>query len=772
MKHSHYSLIALAGIAVVGISSFAMLGLHQNQSEPRLEITDLRPTYVQGDLVTISVNYDGKKSGCQIPKIQIANKTNPSQIFVDYAGGYHPDCPSRSQVEFYAGVYDGKPITHSQDFHVLVALGNVIIEKDIPVIYDPDEKFYTSIDFPDMEPTYPVNTAVNFTISLRGHGLFNAGLIPQVQILDQRGSTIWASFDHPVVTCCPRELSDLSRDFSLSNIGNPLIIKSAGTYTVQANYEATITQKSFEVVLPEIHCNDVPKFNTNITLRKYTWIAVSQIKQPFKEDCIDVENIIPRTPKLAYAMLGADGCQDDTILCTIPKGVSIDMFVTDTDLVATDFEQYKMTLSNDEAQSIAKKLGITSQKATPYKVLKYNDKYYLLFFYTMDESPNPEAVMEFDPPTSYIPVKLEKGQSINYTILVKMLSTFGKDKAQIDFTGGVWTADSMLDVKLEPSRLELGERQQSKINMTISADKDARDGVYQTWVRGKIGDSYVGPWNHIIEFPNIQIGNSDWMIINPSGDGQSSMGGKSPPDWLRTEIRTDQDFYKNKNQTEINVVLINTSDQQVTLDSNRDLMVTISGPVINNAVKPIYGIRAYSYDSKNQITLGPKSELILARPFYWNQTKFSESTQYSGAEPGIYAIESYFSGYSPSVFYSQKRIGIGLESDQSLLDIPKDDSFRGMTIKIPENASNAEPGTIQIDDVTVTAGTPIRWKNEDTTMHSATAKPVHDVVEFDTDLIPPNKYSIPIMITKPGKYDYYDVLHPWIQGKIIVKSKK
>jgi hypothetical protein len=776
MKKSITVSITLTVIALIGALSFIILA-HQNQAESKdFEITDLKSTYKLGDLATVSVKYDGKKFDCYTPQIIVTNKTDPNQVLASTKAEQikNGECPNSWYISFYPGFtyLNGQsvPTDHPQRYIATVTLGGQTIQKEFTVAPNPEQKFYTSIQINNLDKKYHTGDLLNFTISIRAHGVLDAGEEPQVQIQDVHGSTIWSSANG-IVLCCPVELVEISRDIPLSRLGEPLIISTAGTYTVQATYQGKTIQEKFEVYLPNIDCKQASESTPDIKLKKYTWIAVSQIKQPFKADCLDAENIVPNTPKLAQAIRGADGCQDDIILCTIPKGVSMDMFVTDTDLVATDFEQYKMTLFNDDAQFLAKKLGISPQKETPYKVLKYNDKYYLLFFYTVDQSPDPEAVMEFDPPTSYIPVQLEKGHSINYTILVKTLSTFGKDKAEIDFTGGVWTTDSMLDVKLEPDHIELGERLQAKINMTVSAGKNARDGVYQTWVRGKTGDSYVGPWNHTIEFPNIQIGDSDWMIINPSGNGQGSMGGKSPPDWLRTEIRTDQDFYKNQNQTEIKVVLINTSDQKITLDNNRDLMVTISGPITNNAAKPIYGIRAYSYDSKNPIIVGPKSELVLARPFYWHQTKFSESIQYLHVESGIYTIESYFSGYSPNVFYSQKRIGIGLDADQSLLIIPKADSFRGITIKIPQNASIAESGTIKIDDVTITAGMPIRWKNEDIVMHSATAKPIHDVVEFDTDLIPPNQYSVPITITKPGQYEYYDVLHPWIQGKVIVKKK-
>jgi len=38
----------------------------------------------------------------------------------------------------------------------------------------------------------------------------------------------------------------------------------------------------------------------------------------------------------------------------------------------------------------------------------------------------------------------------------------------------------------------MGERQQAHVNMIISASRDMRDGIYQTWISGKTGDSYVG----------------------------------------------------------------------------------------------------------------------------------------------------------------------------------------------------------------------------------------------------------------------------------------
>lgn len=679
-------ILSLSGIALIG-TLFLLFTMQENLIE--FEITELKDKYKQGDMVTISVNYDGKKFDCHTPKILVTNKTNTNQIFAENNNEQikNEECPNVWELSFYPG-FDRKPfsqIESPQSYIATVSLGDKTLQKEFTVYPDPNRKFYTDIQINNLDRKYDIGNILNFTISVRGYGVLDAGQQPQVQIQDKYGSTIWNSREG-IVLCCPVELTEISRDIPLSTLGEPVKIDLAGTYTIIASYNGKTTQKSFEVILPEKECGNIPEPATKIQLKKYTWIAVSQIRQQFNADCVIVDDLISNIPKLEQAMSGANGCYDGTIQCTIPKGVGVEISVLDSDVHASESDQYKLSLSDDEAKSIIKKIGITSQEA--HKILKHNDKYYLLFFYSEDHSPNSDVMMEFDTPIRYVPVKLEKGQSINYTITVKTLSTFGKQKAKIDFIAGNRALDSRLDVKIDPNHLELGEREQAKINMIISASKDVRNGVYQTWVHGKTGGSYIGPWDPSAEFPIIQIGNSEWIIINPDGHGGNSMGGKSPPEWLGFEIKTDQNFYKKQNQTEIKILLINKSDQKITLDNNRDLMITISGPLTDNSVKPIYGIRAYSFDTKTPIVLEPNSELVLARPFLWNQTTFSDSQQMPNAEPGIYIVESFFNGYASSVFYSQKRIGIGLNNTSSaLLEIPSDDSFSGMTIKIPQNAS-------------------------------------------------------------------------------------
>lgn len=56
-------------------------------------------------------------------------------------------------------------------------------------------------------------------------------------------------------------------------------------------------------------------------------------------------------------------------------------------------------------------------------------------------------------------------------------------------------------------------------------------------------------------------------------------------------------------------------------------------------------------------------------------------------------------------------------------------------------------------------------EKQDYTAHTATAKPIHDYVEFNTNLIAPSKYSKTIIITKPGQYEYFDNLASLDSGK-------
>lgn len=73
-------------------------------------------------------------------------------------------------------------------------------------------------------------------------------------------------------------------------------------------------------------------------------------------------------------------------------------------------------------------------------------------------------------------------------------------------------------------------------------------------------------------------------------------------------------------------------------------------------------------------------------------------------------------------------------------------------------------------EVTVKPGQTVRWKNDDTAIHTATSgRNVIPDGKFDTSLVPPGQSSKPIaMPDQPGQYPYFCTLHPWMTGTVTV----
>ena len=76
------------------------------------------------------------------------------------------------------------------------------------------------------------------------------------------------------------------------------------------------------------------------------------------------------------------------------------------------------------------------------------------------------------------------------------------------------------------------------------------------------------------------------------------------------------------------------------------------------------------------------------------------------------------------------------------------------------------------DIITVPPNTVITWTNTDSTVHTVTSGVPSDNntgTVFDSDMINPGAtYSFIFM--KPGTYDYFCSIHPWMTGEVIVTS--
>ena len=96
--------------------------------------------------------------------------------------------------------------------------------------------------------------------------------------------------------------------------------------------------------------------------------------------------------------------------------------------------------------------------------------------------------------------------------------------------------------------------------------------------------------------------------------------------------------------------------------------------------------------------------------------------------------------------------------------LQKTPSVSDNTIRI--NRTGFDPASI-----TVKSGSTVRWVNADYTADSALYNPTHriSVVNIkDSQLLSPGE-GWSWIFDKPGSYDYYDMIHPTLEGTVIVE---
>ena len=71
--------------------------------------------------------------------------------------------------------------------------------------------------------------------------------------------------------------------------------------------------------------------------------------------------------------------------------------------------------------------------------------------------------------------------------------------------------------------------------------------------------------------------------------------------------------------------------------------------------------------------------------------------------------------------------------------------------------------------VTISAGESVTWVNEDSAFHSVTSGFYDAPIDlFDSGYMDPFD-SYTLTFDETGTYDYFCVLHPWMEGKVIVE---
>jgi len=393
-------------------------------------------------------------------------------------------------------------------------------------------------------------------------------------------------------------------------------------------------------------CRTAPYPSDELILKNRTWISVTRIdSHDILEKCtIITPELISKLPKLETALKGADGCKDGTEICEVSYGISR----------SEDSEDYEVSVSAEEGQSIANQIGLTIGAYRSLGTLVYDNKYYRLEVFTTDGETGVQAEVSFAEPIGSEPILLRKGDSIAYTLKAKTWATYGKP-AELDLQARAGARDSELDVRFEPSKLVVPERSEASAKLIITADENARDGRYEIAASAIVnngGGGFLPACHHSSSCAIVQIGDSDWQIRTYGSDSSGSIGGKKAPEWLRVNVETSKDVYSKDESIEIKAYIINDSEEKIILNKDLRLIIQVLG-----SSGSLYGIDAYISDGE-PIVLEPKSRTLLARPFYWDQETFISmaAPQYVGQ--GTYTLDMDFAGYQGHFFRDQKKIQI------------------------------------------------------------------------------------------------------------------
>lgn len=397
-------------------------------------------------------------------------------------------------------------------------------------------------------------------------------------------------------------------------------------------------------------CSPAPNISRDeIALKKISWISVTEIeKNQTRLDCTTVTSeTFLHIPKLERALSGADQCmQGKDGICSFPSGIGMMTLLPGELVPVDDRTNYRLSLTQDETHFLLNDINLEHVGNLVAGDVNYDGKYYQVILYTSDTPNLPQVSANF----AVEPVStdnLSEGKSVNYTILVKTLATFGVP-VSVTLYPVIDAQDSGVTAKIIPDTFSIPERSTANATLVITAGPGAQNGTYNIGFGGKLQDGGFSGGMRQTNCPCIRIGDSDWTIRTYYGDS-GSWGGKSPPSWLHVETTTDKNAYYTGEPIEIKNFIINDSPNTVTLESNARLFVTVYNQVNGTgAHRYFYGIDAF-YEGK-PITLAPHSKTMIARPFYWDQNTRGIDSVLHDVISGTYHIDANFGSYNGGVW--------------------------------------------------------------------------------------------------------------------------
>ena len=251
-----------------------------------------------------------------------------------------------------------------------------------------------------------------------------------------------------------------------------------------------------------------------INWKKY--ITVSAIR----EDHLDLADTLPlydveevNDDEIIHRLLvGADGCKNETEVCKISNGVSINRIYPflPPDMYISDNDKFTMSIDAIQAKHLLSTVDWKVEEDSHYSAMQWDKNQYLLILSTFDNLMTPVVKMDLFG-TSHDPVSLERDMILKYPIHINTWTTYGAP-TQIDLFAVQDAKDSGIKVWIEPETLMVPERSNATSTLFIHASEDARNGIYDIRVIGKANGNNAGLYCSSTTCPTVSIGDSDWSI--------------------------------------------------------------------------------------------------------------------------------------------------------------------------------------------------------------------------------------------------------------------
>ena len=373
--------------------------------------------------------------------------------------------------------------------------------------------------------------------------------------------------------------------------------------------------------------------DTAIPWKKYITVSASNIESSEILDSFSVYSIDGLSDKNAMIetlLRGADGCKNETEVCTISRGISIDRMYS-FGISVTDSDQYTVTINQEQAQELMSQIPWSIKDNAFYSIVAHNGEYYLFILSTFDNKRTPDVALRLVGVSSD-PVNLKRDSTLEFTIQLDTWTTHGTD-AELTFDSMNSARDSGIQTWIEPLTLIVPERSSATSTLYVNAQEDARDGIYDIRISGKANGNNAGLHCGHTNCPIIQIGDSNWSIRTFGSDAGMGIGSGAAPENTYLEIKLNKQEFFEGDAVEVRAYLVNNGTKPIVLKEPMNLLIKAIRADSKGYYSHFYGIDARN-ESNESITIEPNSRVLLVRPFYWDQMTFENLDEEYRAEPG------------------------------------------------------------------------------------------------------------------------------------------